>query len=285
MTPSLYDLLDVEPDASTDEIRAAWKAAIAELDPTDRRFRAYNDAAGILLDPDQRASYDAELAEAAAEERAEPEAAEQPAGEQGAAEAPAAEQVTPYDDATAPLAGHGESSRFAAAPHRAVVLAVALIAMVAAGLAVWAATWDSTFEERPKDLASLRSDQAASLVAAESIAGQLFSYDYRQMGESTLAEKQELMTPAYAEEWAGVQRALREEAEQQEAVVNATVRASALRSISPDGRQAQVIVFADQLVEKAGSTEANLRQMATLRLTRDGDRWLLEKICTDRPEC
>ena len=37
-SPSWYDLLDVDR-RDADEIRAAWKSAIAELDPTDRRFR------------------------------------------------------------------------------------------------------------------------------------------------------------------------------------------------------------------------------------------------------
>ena len=59
---SWYDVLDVEPDASADEIRAAWRAAVADLDPTDRRFRVYNQAAEVLLDPSRRAAYDAELA-------------------------------------------------------------------------------------------------------------------------------------------------------------------------------------------------------------------------------
>ena len=62
MSVSLYDLLDVDEDATPAQIRSAWKAAIADLDPTDRRFRAFNDAAGVLLDADKRAAYDAELA-------------------------------------------------------------------------------------------------------------------------------------------------------------------------------------------------------------------------------
>ena len=62
MSVSLYDLLDVDEDATPAQIRTAWKAAIADLDPTDRRFRAFNDAAGVLLDADKRAAYDAELA-------------------------------------------------------------------------------------------------------------------------------------------------------------------------------------------------------------------------------
>ena len=64
MNPSLYDLLNVDESATTDEIRASWKAAIADLDPTDRRFRAYNQAAETLLDPERRREYDAELAAA-----------------------------------------------------------------------------------------------------------------------------------------------------------------------------------------------------------------------------
>ncbi len=68
--PGWYDVLDVEPTATTDEIREAWRAAIADLTPSDRRFRLYNQAAEVLLDDEQRAAYDAELAAAAPEARA-----------------------------------------------------------------------------------------------------------------------------------------------------------------------------------------------------------------------
>ena len=60
-SPTWYDLLDVEPTASTDEIRAAWKSAIADLDPTDRRFARLSEAAAVLLDADQRHDYDTGL--------------------------------------------------------------------------------------------------------------------------------------------------------------------------------------------------------------------------------
>ena len=49
--PTWYDLLDVPRDASTEEIRAAWKTQIADLEPGDRRFDALNRAAKVLLDP------------------------------------------------------------------------------------------------------------------------------------------------------------------------------------------------------------------------------------------
>ena len=58
---NLYDVLDVDPASTADEVREAWRAAVAELDPTDRRFRLYNQAAEVLLDPRRRASYDEEL--------------------------------------------------------------------------------------------------------------------------------------------------------------------------------------------------------------------------------
>ncbi len=60
--PSWYDVLGLAPDASSEEVRAAWRAAIVDLDPTDRRFRSFNAAAEVLLDPARRATHDAELA-------------------------------------------------------------------------------------------------------------------------------------------------------------------------------------------------------------------------------
>lgn len=62
MSPSLYDLFNVDASADPAQIRTAWRSAIADLDPGDRRFAMYNEAAGTLLDPDKRAAYDAILA-------------------------------------------------------------------------------------------------------------------------------------------------------------------------------------------------------------------------------
>ena len=58
--PTWYDVLGVPRDASADEVRAAWKTQIADLEPGDRRFDALNRAAKVLLDPAARASYDVE---------------------------------------------------------------------------------------------------------------------------------------------------------------------------------------------------------------------------------
>ena len=52
--PTWYDLLDVPRDASAEEVRAAWRTQIADLEPGDRRFDALNRAAKVLLDPPAR---------------------------------------------------------------------------------------------------------------------------------------------------------------------------------------------------------------------------------------
>lgn len=105
MNPTWYDLLDLEPDATTDEIRAAWKAAIADLEPTDRRFRTLNDAAAVLLDKDKRSAYDADLA--AAEETEDESATDEADAEvEDKAEPPAEES----DEAAAAAAGEPEGS-------------------------------------------------------------------------------------------------------------------------------------------------------------------------------
>ena len=61
--PTWYDVLDVPRDASNDEVRAAWKDRIADLEPGDRRFDTLNRAAKVLLDPPAREAYDETLPE------------------------------------------------------------------------------------------------------------------------------------------------------------------------------------------------------------------------------
>ena len=58
-TPTWYDVLGVPRDASAEEVRAAWKAQIADLEPDDRRFDSLNRGAKVLLDPAAREEYDA----------------------------------------------------------------------------------------------------------------------------------------------------------------------------------------------------------------------------------
>src|SRR5215218_6746982 len=62
--PTWYDILGVAHDASPAEIKAAWRSVTDRFEPGSgtSQFRLFNEAADVLLDPDRRAAYDAELA-------------------------------------------------------------------------------------------------------------------------------------------------------------------------------------------------------------------------------
>ena len=77
MSASWYDVLGVDEHASPEEIRTAWKDSIADLSPGDRKFRVCNEAAEVLLDPERRAAYDAELGIAPAAESERPDEADE----------------------------------------------------------------------------------------------------------------------------------------------------------------------------------------------------------------
>ena len=74
-TPTWYDILGVPRDATPDQIKAAWRVATDKFEPGSgtSQFRLFNEAADVLLDPERRAAYDAQLAgEAAPVSTAEP---------------------------------------------------------------------------------------------------------------------------------------------------------------------------------------------------------------------
>jgi len=169
--PSWYDLLGVPDDASADEIRAAWRAQIAELDPTDRRFAVLNQAAEVLLDPDRRAVYDAELAAAAAE----PEPAPGPEPSPEPAPAP-----------TAPSRGVLVVPGWLLAG--AAVLTLVVVAVTAV---VWM---------REPSAASLESDARAAQAAAERAVVPILSYDATNL-EASKAAAQPYLTSDYREEY------------------------------------------------------------------------------------
>lgn len=66
---TFYDLLDVGPTASTDEILKAYKAKAVEYHPdkndgnpgATRMFQLINEAKEVLSDPEKRAAYDFKL--------------------------------------------------------------------------------------------------------------------------------------------------------------------------------------------------------------------------------
>ena len=152
--PSWYDVLDVAPDASADEVRAAWRAKIADLDPTDRRFAALNQAAEVLLDPERRAEYDATLAPA------EPES---PVGTVPAPAATRARRVVPAW----------------------LLIGLAAAVLIVAGVAAY------VYVTQPSDQ-SVEDATSAAQSAAERAVVPILSYDAKHLDQSRAAAEQSL---------------------------------------------------------------------------------------------
>lgn len=297
MNVSLYDLLDVDESASADEIRAAWKAAIADLDPTDRRFRAFNDAAGVLLDEDKRAAYDAELAagredEAVVEDTpAEPVAvpvAEAVTPAEPAEPLEAAEPVEPEDEPE-PASTAASTAGTTAGPPAWALFAAAGVAVVSIVLLIIVLTWPGSLggtspadkQERAEKAVTTAEDAAAAAVPV------VLSYDYRTIDED-FAAAEDYLTDEFAakrttlfEQEAEGGLTLREQVVADKVVVTALVSGTGITRVSEDGSRATVVVYVDQDSQKGNAAPRSLRMWATLSMVADGDEWLLDDICTE----
>lgn len=311
MSVSLYDLLDVEEDATADEIRAAWKTAIADLDPTDRRFRAFNDAAGVLLDEEKRAAYDAELAaartdadadaaadadddlpaaapiDAADADEAEPVVvpAATPAATEAAPAREPAEPGPPAAEKAAPTATDGPPTWALLVAAAGAVLSVALAIVV---LAAWPGSLGGDSPAAQEENAE--EAEAAAVVAeaaAEDAVPAVLSYDYRTLDED-FAEAEEFLTDEFAakrtalfEERAESGLTLREQVVSDKVVVTAAVAATGLTRVASDGDRATIVVYVNQDSQKGEAAPRSLRMWATLSMVAEGDDWLLDDICTE----
>jgi len=313
-SPTWYDLLDVEPTASTDEIRAAWRARIDELDPTDRRFGRLNDAAAVLLDADRRREYDAGLAtdtapaerDEAVERTPEPSVTGRLRGllgrlrrpeETSAAERPAGETTAP----TAATADEPSTRR----PTRVVpvwvlgtvgVAAVALVAASGVAFAHGDSGEDLVTVENSSDTVStvgdtagqplsfqhvidVESDGAAALDAAKTAVVPVLSYDYRHMAQSK-QRAESYLTDSYKAQYDKVFSVVQQNAPNTHTVVKANppVDAGVVR-VSP-GR-VDVLVFLDEpTTNKRYKTPIDYQNYLTLTMQKVGDRWLVDNMET-----
>ena len=295
-SPTWYDLLDVEPDAATDDIRAAWKTAIADLDPTDRRFRTLNEAAAVLLDEKKRAAYDAELAaleEAAVED--EDEADEETADVEVAADAP---------DDEAPAGEEADADESAATGRTLPVLptwglvatgALALAAVIAAGVVFFGQEKVATVSNNNVTTSTVEGavgkqitrnhkllveEQGAdALEAAKKAVVPLLSYDYSKMDESK-SKAHDVMTKDYREDYDRLFAVLVDNVPETKTVVKtlAPVDAGVIR-VSED--TVQILVLVDRQVTNAQrSTPIGYQEYAMLTMAKVGDEWLVDKVET-----
>ncbi|MBD8870733.1 J domain-containing protein [Nocardioides donggukensis] len=290
MSASWYDVLGVAPDAGSEEIRAAWKASISDLDPTDRRFALYNEAAGVLLDPDRRAAYDAGSVAAAPGAPAaavdEPAAAEpavdEPAADEPAPDGPAPDQTTAVGAAPAAGDRSGRLGRLARRVPRAAALPVrALVALaVLVALVLGAATW---LQLTTVDSEAVEASLSDAREAAEAGLPKVFTYDYRfpdrDRDQAARVLTGDLRTD-YEDLW---DDAIGPNLERTKGTATSEVVGSGAVRTSGEGDRAEILVVLNTV-----TSNANQEQQVTLGLTvtmveREGD-WLIEKIDGWDPE-
>ena len=306
MSPTWYDLLDLEPTATTDEIRAAWKAAIAELDPTDRRFRTLSEAAAVLLDADKRAAYDAELAAHAEALTEADEADEDEAGEEDRTRAEAQQDAERAGETEEEADGPAEAEEPAAAPSRHyrpvprwVLGAVGLLAVAALVAAVvtitrggtevvtyannssTTSTLDDNYGAKITRSHTLMSEAPArdALAAARAAVPPIFSYDYRHM-DAAQQKAHAYMTSSYRTEYDKVFAVLKDNVANTKTVVKALapVDAGVVR-VSKD--RVQVLVLFDQPTTNAKTTKPlPYQSSATLSMVQQDGKWLVDDVVT-----
>lgn len=250
--PTWYDVLDVPRDASTEEVRSAWKDRIADLEPGDRRFDMLNRAAKVLLDPPARAAYDAGLRP------------ELPVED----DAPAA--PAPVEEgAPAPVTGPRVTDR----PRGVPSWLLAGLGLLAAGLVV-ATTWTWAGAEAAGADPAVREAQ----VAAERAVVPVLSYDHETL-EADQREAQALMTGSYREEYDKLFTVIEDNAPQTQTKVTASVAASGIVRASDD--RVQVLVFVDRpTTNKLNAEPVVYKDQVTVSMQRVDGEWLVDDLVT-----
>jgi len=251
MTPTWYDVLGVEPDASEEAIRAAWKAGIADLEPGDRRFRTFNEAAEVLLDPARRAAYDVTLAPV-----------------------PTLEPVTESRDEPQALPATHEDPRTRTTPRRVVpawllgALAVLVALLLAAAGYLVTQPSDQAVEDATSDAQG----------AAERASVAILAYDYRTLDEDQTAAGK-LMTSDYRKDYDKLFEVIKDNAADVKPVVTVDVVASGIVRSGED--RVQVLVFVNRPTTNAATTEPEVyRDQVRMTMVRSGDDWLVDDMQT-----
>ena len=262
--PNWYDVLDVDRAASSEEIREAWRAAIADLTPADRRFRLYNRAAEVLLDPERRALHDAELGRQEEDEQAE-----------AAVEATTA---TPHEEPQHPAAAatvaptRPNSAAWRPAVPTWLVAAVALLAALA--VAATAYLWSQPSEESVLEAA------AGARSAAERAVVPVLSYDHRTL-EQDQTEAHEWLTSDYREDYDELFAVLEENAPSTRTVVDVEMVASAVSRVSQEGDRVEVLLFVDRpTTNKVTKEPVVYKDQVTLTMELVDGNWLVDDLRT-----
>ena len=270
--PTLYDILGVRPDASRDEVKAAWRDASDRFEPGETgspaQFRMFNEAAEVLLDPQRRKAYDEQLpvtgATDATDEPTEADTEPDTEPATGPATGPDTEPVKEQDAGPAPvlaeplavgLPSTGETTgrRRWTAPV-AVLAVLGLLTAVAMGIAIYLGTQyqrASAYEEAL--------GQAPS--SAERAATAILSYNHTSLDADRDAAAK-FLTSGYESDYVDTFNSLvKKDATETKAKVEAEVLASSAMSQAGDRDpdRVPVLLFVDQTtVSTANSGEPSV---------------------------
>jgi Mce-associated membrane protein len=268
MNVNWYDVLDVDPTATADEIRTAWRAAVAELDPTDRRFRVFNQAAEVLLDPARRASYDAELAA----EREDVAGADEPV-EPTRVGLEQTERVLdrPSEQPSGSARELGGRRRLPIVPGWALV---SLAGLVAASLVIV-----GVLLSKPSD-AAVENDTQAAQSAAERAIVPLLSYDAKHLDQGSAAA-QPYMTANEKQQYDKIFAVIRQNAPRTGTVVQAKYLASGIVRSGTD--RVGVLVFVNQSTRNKQHPKVPVvyKFQVTVTMARVGGQWLVDDLTTN----
>ena len=294
--PDWYDVLDVDPSASTEEIREAWRAATVDLTPADRRFRLYSRAAEVLLDPERRAAYDAERAREEPPEETSPETpppgppdsltrpdAARPAGSQrrsrrealtalGAGlRRPFRRQRPPAGPTPDSPAGPGDVTGRVVPTW--LLVAVGLLALLALGASAY--LWAT--QPSPESVEDATGEARS---AAEGAIEPLLSYDYRDL-EGSREAAEDVVTDDYRSEYEKFfEGVVQGNAERTETVVQAQLVSSAV--VRGDEERVEVLLFVDQATTNVQVEEPVVyKNQARVIMERVGDEWLVDCVLTE----
>lgn len=268
----LYAVLGVARDASTEEIRTAWKRAVADLDPTDPKLNVFNQAGAVLLDEKRRAAYDAETA---VENSA--EAGVVTGADTGVEPEPArAREVV-----AAPADGHDAREGAGPAGPGTLVLAVLAFLTVAALLAAIFAAGPIGRALPDKGVPAEQGRLTDAVAAAEKAAIPVLSYDYRHLAQDRKAATGHL-TDDFREDYEKTFTLIEQNAPATQTVVAVKVLASAVAG--SDGDVVDVLLFVDRPTTKKGRSEPDVfRDQVTFSMRLVDGEWLVDDMRTTRP--
>ena len=285
MNPTYYDVLGVAPDATRDEIKQAWRDAADRFEPGSgggtAQFQLFNKAAEVLLDPEQRRAYDAQLADdgrrgkpgrAPAAEAAAPAAA--PATKASPTQSPSHPSPAPETPRARGGLGGGESGL------RPVPLPVVAVLGVLAAVLVGLGTY---FALQARQAADYQEALDRAPAAAERAAVAVLSYDHESLRADRDAAAR-FLTSGYRQEYLSTfDRLVTESATETRATVEAQVLASST-VVVPSGEdhpdEVPVLLFVNQTTTSTagGGEPSTALNRVRLDMRNVDGTWLVDGI-------